>query len=250
MDTCMHPPGEMMNEVKLSLGSWRFSIGRAVPEPTDLTHLYDGTAWRWHSVVGLLGYSRAYGKLFSRLASDRWLLGLQDGAKLLDAGVGTGSLSLAMAKSLAIAHELHGFDISPRMLERARYHLQRLRHPGLTPHLRYGDVHDLSYRDEEFDMVMSAHLLEHCPSPLQVLLEMVRVLRAGAPLLIVTSRVSRANSLHSLRWRYRPFESNQLFSWMQQAGLREIHRYALGTGLSVPGHLSEAYVGRKIGAGL
>lgn len=245
MDSCSPHPAHATSLFKLSLGSWRFSVGRTAPTPIDLTPLYDSAAWRWHASIGLLGYSRAYAKLFTRLTADHWLAGLRDGAKILDSGIGTGALGMALANSLPRRHELHGIDISPRMLARARYNLHRLRHPGLTSHLRYGDVNKLSYRDQEFDMAMCAHLLEHCLSPLHGLTEMVRVLRVGAPLLIVTCCSHRGNSLHGLRWRYRPIESERLVNWMQQAGLRDVRRYALGTGLSLPGRLSEAYVGRR-----
>lgn len=250
MDRCSPDLADATNLFKLSLGSWHFSVGRAAPVPTDLTSLYDSAAWRWHASMGLLGYSQAYAKLFTRLTADLWLTGLQDGAKILDTGIGTGALSVALANSLSRGHELHGVDISPRMLVRARDNLKRLRYPGQTQMLRYGDVNKLSYGDQKFDMTMCAHLLEHCQSPLQALTEMVRVLRVGAPMLIVTSRSHRANSLHSLRWRYRPIESERLVNWMQHAGLCDIRRYALGTGLSLPGLLSDAYVARKAGEGL
>lgn len=250
MDRCSPDLADATSLFNLSLGSWRFSVGRTAPIPTDLTSRYDSAAWRWHASIGLLGYPRAYANLFARLTADHWLTGLQDGAKILDAGIGTGALGMALANSLPKSHELHGIDISPRMLVRARDNLRRLQHPDQTQMLRYGDVNRLAYGDQKFDLTMCAHLLEHCQSPLQALTEMVRVLRLGAPLLIVTSRSHRANSLHSLRWRYRPIESERLVNWMQQAGLCEVRRYALGTGLSLPGRLSEAYVARKAGEGL
>lgn len=250
MDRCSPDPAYAMNLFKLSLGSWRFSVGRAAPIPTDLTSLYDSAAWRWHASIGLLGYSQAYANLFTRLKADHWLTGLQDGAEILDTGIGTGALGMALANSLPQRHELQGIDISPRMLVRARDNLKRLQHPGQTRMLRYGDVNKLPYGDQKFDMTMCAHLLEHCQSPLQALTEMVRVLRRGAPMLIITSRSHRANSLHSLRWRYRPIEPERLVNWMRQAGLCDVRRYALGTGLSLPGRLSVAYVARKAGEGL
>lgn len=245
MDTCAQQPAHAVSLLNLSIGSWRFSVGRTAPIPADLTRLYDGTAWRWHSSIGLLGYSRAYANLFNQLKADYWLADLQDGAKVLDTGIGTGALSMALTKFLPKAHELHGVDISPRMLARARDNMRQLQHPGMTAHLRYGDVNDLAYRDRKFDMVMCAHLLEHCQSPSQTLGEMARVLRVGAPLLAVTTRSNRTTSLHSLRWRYRPVESQQLVDWMHQAGLRDVRRYALGTGFSLPGRLSEACIARK-----
>jgi demethylmenaquinone methyltransferase/2-methoxy-6-polyprenyl-1,4-benzoquinol methylase len=239
-------PAEIGHMVELSIGTWRVTIRRTDPETTDLAHMYDAAAWLWHPIVNLLGYSRTYTNLFAKLANDGWLEYLQNGAKVLDGGIGTGAFSMALAKIVPDALEIHGIDIAPRMLARARDNLRRLGRPGLTVHLRYGNVDSLPYQEDGFDMVMSAHMLEHSANPSESIKKMARVLRVGAPLLIVTTRANRISALHGLRWRYRSIESQQLQQWMCQAGLRDVRRYALDCGLSLPGPLSEAYIGRKI----
>ncbi|HEY3326690.1 MAG TPA: class I SAM-dependent methyltransferase [Novimethylophilus sp.] len=232
--------------LELSIGTWRVTIRRTVPQTTDLARMYDAAAWLWHPILGLLGYSRAYARLFAELASDGWLGCLRDGAKVLDGGIGTGAFSMALTKTIPNALEIHGMDIAPRMLARARDNLRR---SGLTAQLRYGNVDCLPYAEGDFDMVMSAHMLEHSTNPSETVREMARVLRAGAPLLIVTTRADRISALHGLRWRYRSVESQQLRQWMYQAGLCDVRCYALDGGLSLPGPLSEAYIGRKITGG-
>lgn len=229
--------------LELSIGTWRVTVQRTVPAAMDLARMYDAAAWLWHPILMLLGYSRAYARLFAELASDGWLESLRDGAKVLDGGIGTAAFSMALAKTIPDALEIHGIDIAPRMLARARDNLQR---SGLAAQLRYGNVDSLPYAEGDFDMVMSAHMLEHNSNPSGTIREMARVLRVGAPLLIVTTRANRISALHGLRWRYRSIDSQQLQQWMYQAGLCDVQRYALDGGLSLPGPLSEAYIGRKI----
>jgi len=208
--------------------------------------MYDKAAWLWHPIVELLGYSRTYSGLFTELANDGWLTCLPDGAKILDAGIGTGALSLALAKRLAGAAEIHGIEIAFRMLARARDNFRRLGRSNLTAQLRYGNTDCLPYVKDDFDLVMSAHMLEHSANPFETLQEMVRVLRVGAPLLVVATRAGRISALHGLRWRYRAVEPQQLRQWLLQAGLGDVQSYALRRGLNLPSPLIDAYIGRKI----
>lgn len=152
--------------------------------------MYDDAAWLWHSIVSLLGYNHAYKDLFDALAADGWLRGLAHGAKALDGGIGTAALSIALAKTMPCVREIHGIDIAPRMLARARDELQLLARPDLTTQLHHGDVDQLPYPACEFDMVMSAHLLEHSSDPSETVRQMVRVLRVGGPFLMLAQTQS------------------------------------------------------------
>jgi len=125
--------------LELSIGTWRVTVRRTAPETTDLARIYDTASWLWHPIVSLLGYSRTYTSLFAKLANDGWLECLQDGAKVLDGGIGTAAFSVALAKTIPNALEIHGIDIAPRMLARARENLQRLGRSGLTAQLHHGN---------------------------------------------------------------------------------------------------------------
>lgn len=238
---------EVVSRLELSIGTWRFAVGRTVPKAADLAVKYDSVAWHWHPSIGILGYSRAYANLFKDLTTDRWLTGLGDGANVLDIGIGTGALSVALANNYGGAMSLHGIDISPRMLARARLNLRQLKRSGPGAQLRYADAACLPYPDGDFELVMCAHVLEHVLLPLQAMREMVRVLRASAPLLIVTTRPNGLSALHGMRWRYRSFQAGQLQDLMYQAGLNDVRTYGFGPKLSLPGQLSEAWIGRKVG---
>lgn len=47
-----------------------------------------------------------------------------------------------------------------------------------------GDIHQLPFRDNVASQVMVSHVLEHCPNPDQVLLEVARVLGPGGRLVL------------------------------------------------------------------
>lgn len=241
----MNRQTEIIDMFNPPIDAWRLDAGRSLPQPTDLARLYDKTAWRWQPSVDMLGYTRAYINLFAELAKDKWMERLGNGARVLDGGIGTAALSTALLNTHPNAYEIHGVDISQRMLEQARKNLDRLRHLGHTAQLRCDEIDNLSSSGESFDMVMSAHLLEHSRDPARTIDEMTCVLHLGAPLLIVTTRANRTNALHGRRWGYHSIEAPQLRQWMQQAGLSDVRSYALGGALSLPGLLSEAFIGRK-----
>lgn len=234
-----------MSRIEWSVGSWRLTLERTLAPPTSLGHAYDRAAWCWNASISALGYRRAYARLFECLTQDDWLRDLRTGARVLDAGIGTAALSAALVNALPQAPEVHGVDLSSRMLTRARATLVRLRRSPLVVRMHCGNVNRMPYPDEDLDMVMSAHLLEHSATPAETIDEMTRVLRVGAPLLIVTSRATAMTVLHGMRWRYRAIAPGQMCEWLDRAGLYDVRRYPLGRRWSLPGQSSEAYIGRK-----
>ena len=106
----------------------------------------------------------------------RFLLGrVQPGDAVLDMGCGTGRFSVPMAE---LGADVTGYDISPAMLEQLRATASER---GLRVDAREGDMADLPYGDETFDVVTSMLALMHIPvaDREQVFLEVSRVLRPG-----------------------------------------------------------------------
>jgi len=95
--------------------------------------------------------------------------------KVLDIGIGTGLLALRMPPFV----ELHGVDISERMLE-------KLRGKGLPAMLQLGDFLHLPFVDHYFDRIVSTFALHHVPHPdkQRAFAEMDRVLRPAGSLVI------------------------------------------------------------------
>lgn len=232
-----------MQSLQVTLGNWRISLRRCAPDPAEIAALYDGSAWRWHGMVGLLGYERAYRRLMAELAADGPLGALGRQNKVLDAGIGTGALTLALADSLRDLPELHGIDLSARMLARARSRLAAFDQAGLSGRLRLGDICRLPYDNGTFDLVMSAHVAEHCRFPDEAVAELARVLKPGGTLILVTSRANVVNAAHGWRWRFRPVPSAALLSCLERVGMVRVQRRCLGCRLGLPARLSEAYLG-------
>lgn len=202
---------------------------------------YDAAAPRWHRTMRRYGYPQAYRQLFARLQKAAWLRSLGSGGRVLECGIGTGIVSLAFA-SVAPVRAVVGVDIAPGMLREAAANLTAA---GVAAEMQRADAHRLTHPDASFDAGVSAHMLEHLERPEQAIAEMARVLRPGAPLVIIATRGNFADALIRLKWRHGPIGRDQLIAWMRAARLESIADYDIGDAFSPTRWLSHALVGRK-----
>lgn len=115
------------------------------------------------------------------------------GARILEIGCGEGTFSRWLASQSAAA--VVGADFASTAISRAR---QGREAPNLTFEVQ--DVQRLSYRDAEFDLIVSCETLEHVPNPSHGVLELARVLRPGGTLLLTMPNYFSVTGLHRL-WR-------------------------------------------------
>ncbi len=101
----------------------------------------------------------------------------------LDAGCGTGFLSLALA---ARGHRVTGVDFAPAMIARAR---RKAAEQGVAVRFEQADAEQLPCAPESFDLVISRHVLWTLPHPEAAIDEWMRVLRPGGRLVIVDGAV-------------------------------------------------------------
>lgn len=113
-------------------------------------------------------------------------LGLSGASRLLDIACGPGNFTGNLADQLPAGGLAVGLDISVPMLTRA---VQDNSGPR-TCYVR-GDAGTLPFGDETFDAVCCFGALYLMPEPFQVAREMVRVLRPGGRVAILTSYASR-----------------------------------------------------------
>lgn len=100
------------------------------------------------------------------------------GAKVLDLGCGTGSLSVLLAE---LGHEVTGVDLSPRMVERAVAKAER---HGMKVRFLLGDASDPPVRPS-FDVVLARHLVWALPDLSAALTRWLTLLPAGGTLVLV-----------------------------------------------------------------
>lgn len=228
--------------MQVQIMTWRLSVERVKPSSADLIEKYNAVAHQWQQKVQRFGYDRAYASLFAQLHDklDRHFV-RQSANTVLDCGVGTGALSAALYKSGHANLTLHGVDTSSVMANAARKHLAQL---GVSGLIRTEDVRCLSDEDNVFSMVMSAHTIEHLPKPVKGIQEMTRVLRPGAPLLIVTTRPSLPGSLIDAQWGLTCLGETELAEAFMNAGLCDVQFVPLG-GPVWCRYLSYALIGWK-----
>ena len=222
-------------------GSWQISLRRRVLSAHELSRSYDRAAPGWSRTLDRLGFPDAYDTLLRGVLSEE-VPGINGSQRrVLDCGVGTGALSCALARVSPAPFKLDAIDISPRMLERAR---SSLRGGNLKGTLRLGDIRKLPYGDSVFDLVMSAHVLEHLVNPSVALNEMMRVLKPGGMLIACLTRRSWLGMYVNLKWRTHRVTPTQAESWLDERGLENVHCLPFGN-RPFCRQMSVACVGRK-----
>jgi O-antigen biosynthesis protein len=101
---------------------------------------------------------------------------LASSRRVLDAACGEGYGTALLSVG---ARSATGVDVDERTVEHARS-----RHPG--PDFVAGDVRELPFRDDSFDLAVCFETIEHVPDPERVLAELRRVMAADALLLVST----------------------------------------------------------------
>ena len=116
------------------------------------------------------------------------------GARILDAGCGTGFLSLLLAE---LGYEVTGLDFSDEMLAEA--HRKAEKH-GLKINLMRGDAENPPLPGQTFQAVISRHVLWTLPNPEQAMTSWSKLLTAGGQVVVIdgvwTPRTPYARFMH------------------------------------------------------
>lgn len=137
---------------------------------TRSREFFSAAATRWDRLREELYGPRAAAPALAAFLDPAWTVG--------DLGCGTGEVSSALAP---FVHRVIAVDAEPEMLEAAA---QRLDGNGQVE-FRQGELESLPVEDAELDAAVLSLVLHHVAQPVQVLTEARRVLRPGAPLVIV-----------------------------------------------------------------
>lgn len=119
------------------------------------------------------------------IRAEKWLMRLPSdvvkdtdpkGKTVLDVGTGRGRFAIAFAE--AGAQRVIAADISPYMLELARESANRWRVSDKVS-FEIGDVENLKYPDDSFDIVCGMSVSCHLPYPEKAISELTRVCKVG-----------------------------------------------------------------------
>jgi ubiquinone/menaquinone biosynthesis C-methylase UbiE len=100
---------------------------------------------------------------------------------IADLGSGNAKIPLAMCSLLPAATRVCAVEMSPEMLAVAARNRAR---DGVALHLVVADAKCVPFAGESVGMVTSNSLVHHIPDPRAVFLEIARIARPGAPILI------------------------------------------------------------------
>jgi ubiquinone/menaquinone biosynthesis C-methylase UbiE len=99
---------------------------------------------------------------------------LPDGAEILEVAPGPGYLAVELARDGRAG--VHGVDVSRTMVEIATEHAAE---QGVAVDFRHGDVADLPFPDDSFDLVVTQAAFKNFTAPVLALDEIHRVLKPG-----------------------------------------------------------------------
>jgi ubiquinone/menaquinone biosynthesis C-methylase UbiE len=159
---------------------------------------------------------------------------LRHGMSLLDVGSGPGTITADLARLVAPG-DVIGLDRSPEVVARATEfaaaeHLTNLE-------FQTGDVYQLEFADDTFDVVHAHQVLQHLTDPVQALQEMRRVTRPGGvvaardadfsamawfPLLPELDEWMQLYQELARHNRAEPDAGRRLLSWAQAAGFTDV----------------------------
>lgn len=166
--------------------------------PANPVSIYD----RFTNLYDLMFRVNGYGRSVERYLREN-PLPLPAGARVLDAGCGTGLLTLALLRVLERPADVASIDLSLRSLQTARRAAQKLKvSPRRRVMFAQSNALALPFADETFDLVLTSGVLEYLPLR-DGLQEFARVLAPGGHLVYVPVRPSPLTRLLEVMFRFK-----------------------------------------------
>lgn len=131
------------------------------------------------------------------------------GARVLDAGCGTGTLTLALLRTLKATAKITAFDLSASSMATAKNYVNK-KNPNQQPvKFTQGNILALPFADEVFDLVVTSGVLEYVPLD-KGLSELARVISPGGHLLHLPMRPSPVTSFLEMLFRFKAHPPHQV----------------------------------------
>jgi ubiquinone/menaquinone biosynthesis C-methylase UbiE len=180
---------------------------------------YDKIAAYYDLTFKLNGYGRSLDQYFANHP-----LPVTRGAKILDAGCGTGLLTLALLRSLHFPVNITALDLSATSINAARKAV--LGSPGRTRDVTFaeGNLLSLPFSDNSLDLVVTSGALEYVPLD-EGMAELARVIAPGGHLLhIPCRRPSPATTFLEILFRFKSHPRREIMRQTDRH-FRMVHEY-------------------------
>ena len=167
-------------------------------EKTKTQNFYDRIADVHNLALKINGYRQSVEKYLKRLD-----LKIDENSLVLDAGSGTGIVTLAFHSAGFRPRKTVALDLSFNSLKVAREEFEKDKETDVKSIAPVqGNVLNLPFADETFDLVLSCGVLEYVPLD-EGLREMARVLKRGAKLVFIPVKPSFVGSVLEILYNFK-----------------------------------------------
>lgn len=180
---------------------------------------YDKIAAYYDLTFKLNGYGRSLDQYFANHP-----LPVSRGARILDAGCGTGLLTLALMRYLNFPVSITALDLSATSISAARKAVEE--GPGRTRDVTFaeGNLLSLPFADNSLDLVVTSGALEYVPLD-EGMTELSRVIAPGGHLLhIPCRRPSPATTFLEILFRFKSHPRKEILRQTDRH-FRMVHEY-------------------------
>lgn len=170
----------------------------AIAEKTGRTgSFYDRIARYYNLTFKVNGYGRSLDQYL-----EAYPLPLAPGSKILDAGCGTGLLTLAVLRSLRVSASVTAIDLSASSIATARKAVTENRRKRQEVRFSQSNILALPFADNSFDAVVTSGVLEYV-SLEDGFRELARVIAPGGHILYLPIRPSFVSTFLEILFRFK-----------------------------------------------
>ena len=179
---------------------------------------YNKIAAYYDLTFKLNGYGRSLDQYFGLHP-----LPVSRGAKILDAGCGTGLLTLALLRNLHFPVNITSLDLSATSITAARNAVEDA--PGRTRDVSFaeGNLLSLPFAENSLDLVVTSGALAYVPLE-EGMAELSRVIAPGGHLLHIPCRPSPATTFLEILFRFKKLPRKEILSQTAKH-FRMVHEY-------------------------
>lgn len=179
---------------------------------------YDRIARIYDLTFKINGYARSLDQYFARHP-----LPLTRGSQILDAGCGTGLLTLALLRAFRFPVNLTALDLSATSVVKAKKAVSHSAGRSRDVSFAQGNILSLPFADASFDLVVTSGALEYVPLK-DGMNELARVIAPGGHLLHFPCRPSLTSTFLEILFRFKSYSQSEV-SQNTARHFRVVHQY-------------------------